>query len=105
MTPLDTELTPIVTIKNNAVVADSRNVAAYFSKQHAHVLRDIDDLISSAPEAASNFGACVYQAVEGGRGYRFFDMTRDGFSLLAMGFTGEKAPVPAGGLVATELYA
>lgn len=82
---------PIVTIKNNAVVADSRNVAAYFGKQHAHVLRDIDDLILAAPEAASNFGVCSYQSVEGGRSYRAFDMTRDGFKLLAMGFTGAKA--------------
>jgi hypothetical protein len=44
-----------------------------------HVLRDIDALIESAPEASSNFGLCPYQAVAGGRMYRSYDMTRDGF--------------------------
>lgn len=88
---MTTELTPVVTIKNNAVVANSRDVAAYFEKRHDNVLRDIDALIAMSPEAVLNFEFCSYQAAEGGRSYRSFDMTHDGFTLLAMGFTGKKA--------------
>ncbi|WP_367714458.1 Rha family transcriptional regulator [Nitratireductor sp. GISD-1A_MAKvit] len=76
-----------MTIKDGKVFANSRDVAEFFGKQHMHVLRDIDALIESAPEASSNFGLCPYQAVAGGRMYRAFDMTRDGLTLLAMGFT------------------
>ncbi len=88
---MTTTNTPIVTIKNNAVVANSRDVAAYFGKEHFNVLQDIDALIKAAPEAELNFQVCSYKSVEGGRSYRAFDMTRDGFTLLAMGFTGKKA--------------
>lgn len=87
------ETTPIVTIKNNAVVANSRDVAAYFGKHHHHVLRDIDALIEQAPAIASNFGSIEIDVKVGfgTRKDRAFDMTRDGFTLLAMGFTGKKA--------------
>lgn len=71
--------------------ANSRDVAAYFGKENKNVIRDIDDLINDAPEAALNFEPCSYQAVKGGRSYRAFDMTRDGFTILAMGFNGKKA--------------
>ncbi|MBL0372619.1 Rha family transcriptional regulator [Rhizobium sp. KVB221] len=66
-------------------------LAAYFGKEHFNVLQDIDALIKEAPEAELNFQVCSYQAVEGGRSYRMFDMTRDGFALLTMGFNGKKA--------------
>lgn len=37
------------------------------------------------------FTETTYQAEDGGRRYPMFTMNRDGFSLLAMGFTGKKA--------------
>lgn len=70
--------------------ADSRDVAGQFEKQHAHVLRSIDDLISQAPEVGSNFGEISYTDPMN-RKQRCFTMDRDGFTLLAMGFTGEEA--------------
>lgn len=82
---------PVVFVRDGGVFANSRDVAEFFDKAHAHVLRDIDLMISEAPEASSNFGLCPYSAVSGGREYRSFDLTRDGFTLLAMGFTGAKA--------------
>ncbi|OYX14382.1 MAG: hypothetical protein B7Z15_04150 [Rhizobiales bacterium 32-66-8] len=48
-----------------------------------------------APTAASNFGASTYSDPTG-RSLRCFDMTRDGFMLFAMGFTGAKALGPHG---------
>ncbi len=86
-------MSPIVSIKNNAVVANSRDVAAYFDKRHADVLRAIDDLIHAEPSIERNFALNEIET-KVGFGFRMdrsFDMTRDGFSLLAMGFTGTKA--------------
>ena len=84
-------IAPIITIKNNAAITNSQHVAEYFGKRHDHVLRDIDALIQTEPTTAPNFGECSYKASEGGRSYRAFNMTRDGFTLLAIGFTGKKA--------------
>lgn len=49
----------------------------------------------SPPSAELNFQVCSYQAVEGDRSYRMFDMILDGFTLLAMGFTGTNGIPPA----------
>ena len=82
---------PIVSIKGDRAFANSRDVAEFFEKRHDHVLRDIDILIGSDTEAAPNFGECPYKSAKGGRTYRSFDMDQEGFTLLAMGFTGPKA--------------
>ncbi len=82
------ETTPIVTIKNNAVVANSRDVAVYFCKRHDNVVRDIENLLE---QGVLNFEETPYVHEQNGQTYRSFDMTRDGFTLLAMGFTGKKA--------------
>jgi Rha family phage regulatory protein len=58
---------------------------------HAHVLRDIREIIENTSKTdASNFGAVTYRG-NNGEDRPAFTMTRDGFSLLAMGFTGTKA--------------
>lgn len=82
------KLKPIVFIKDGEVFANSRNVAAYFGKQHGHVIRDIEKLIA---EGVSNFGETPYLEPQNGQIYKTYNMTRDGFTLLAMGFTGRKA--------------
>ncbi len=91
-------LLPIVFAQGGAVLASSRDVAAFFEKQHAHVLRDIDHLIHQEPSLAqgrlSNFGESFIETETGNgtkRRFRIFNMNRDGFALLAMGFTGPKA--------------
>ncbi|MEK4034261.1 Rha family transcriptional regulator [Methylocystis sp. IM3] len=71
----------------------SRTVAEAFGKEHRHVLEAVDNLLKSL--AAEN-SAALFRDVrafhEGAqRIVRSFEMTRDGFTLLAMGFTGEKA--------------
>ncbi|WP_080589552.1 Rha family transcriptional regulator [Sinorhizobium fredii] len=81
----------IVTVKNNAVVAISRDVAAYFGRRDDYVLQAIDSL-DPAEFASLNFQEWHrdHPTVRG-RTVRTVDMTRDGFTLLAMGFTGAKA--------------
>lgn len=76
--------------KDGMVTASSREVAKRFGKDHNHVLRDIDNLISGCPDLDSEmFFESSYKTR--GKEYRFFEMNRDGFSLLCMGFTGKKA--------------
>lgn len=76
--------------EDGRIVTSSRDVATYFEKQHRNVLRDIDVLAGQSPSAALNFELSNY-VDSTGRTLRCFDMTRDGFMLLAMGFTGAKA--------------
>ncbi|MFN7008963.1 MAG: Rha family transcriptional regulator [Allorhizobium sp.] len=82
------DIIPIVTIKNNAVITNSRDVATYFGKEHFNVLQDIDKLIR---QGVLDFQETPYVHEQNGQTYRMFEMTRDGFTLLAMGFTGKKA--------------
>ena len=85
----------LVSVSNNQVVTTSNAVANQFGKQHSHVLRSIESLISQLPKNhASNFGLMVVEVEIGSGAIRkdpAYEMTRDGFTLLAMGFTGKKA--------------
>ena len=85
--------TTLVFIKNDTPLTTSRTVAEQFGKQHQHVMRDIRDIISQV-EDESKIGRMFHEttyADKYGRQKPMYTMTRDGFSLLAMGFTGKKA--------------
>lgn len=80
----------LVSVKDGAVRASSQDVADAFEKAHKNVIQAIDKLIDLAPELSRlNFQPRTF--VNRGRHYRSYEMDRDGFSLLAMGFTGAKA--------------
>lgn len=75
--------------------ADSRFVARFFEKEHFHVLRDISkitDTNSGLSEGfiKSNFELAFYKDSTG-RKLPCYMMTRDGFTILVMGYTGKKA--------------
>src|SRR5690606_24128551 len=91
--PHEAERNPIVFAKNGEVFAGSRDVAEYFGKEHRSVLASIDKLLTQDAELAlHDFVQGVYLRPEtGAQEHRCFEMTRDGFTLLAMGFTGAKA--------------
>ncbi|MBF0421310.1 MAG: Rha family transcriptional regulator [Magnetococcales bacterium] len=67
-------------------------VAEKFGKRHTNVLRAIENLKRDCSEnfTGLNFELSEYQDPTG-RSLPMIKMTRDGFSLLAMGFTGPKA--------------
>lgn len=70
-------------------------VGAFFGKERKHLLADIRGLAAqlTAENSAVWFQPSTYRQ-KTGFGYRdmpAFDMTRDGFTLLAMGFTGRRA--------------
>lgn len=83
----------LVSIRDGEVRASSQDVAAAFEKAHKDVLRAIDRMIELAPELTGRNFALSQMQSPGTRGrmVRGYDMDRDGFSLLAMGFTGAKA--------------
>ena len=73
----------------------SLQVAARFGKHHHHVLRAIKNIVAELPEEhQTHFGLESYEVkVANGatRQATMYRMTKDGFSLLAMGFTGKEA--------------
>lgn len=69
----------------------SRKVAEVFGKEHSHVLRDIRELGCSDEFRKSNFGFSEYKVDGNNKTYKECVITRDGFTLLVMGYTGEKA--------------
>ncbi|HAP7833130.1 TPA: Rha family transcriptional regulator, partial [Enterococcus faecium] len=70
----------------------SLQVAESFDKKHRHVLTAIDELKEGVAENwADLFWEDTYVHPQNKQSYRIIYMNRDGFSLLAMGFTGKKA--------------
>lgn len=81
-----------IVINNEQPVTTSRNVAVNFNKQHKHVLKAIDELKAGLAEKSSNlFYDTTYTHHQNKRTFREMLMTKDGFALLAMGFSGKKA--------------
>lgn len=81
---------------NGILVTTSRNVAEVFEKNHRDVLRAIRDLLESLEDTSKdwgmrNFAQTPYTNPQNGQTYEEYLITRDGFTLLTMGFTGEKA--------------
>jgi len=76
------------------VVTDSLKVAEYFGKRHEYVLRRIQDIIEKGIFQEHTF-VLVLRDVKQGNGAiqqrPMYQMDKDGFSLLAFGFTGDKA--------------
>lgn len=69
---------------------DSLYVAKFFGKRHDNVLRDIENLDCSKDFHLLNFEAISYKDSYG-RKQKRYEMTRDGFTFLAMGYRGKKA--------------
>ena len=82
----------LVYLKADEAFTDSLMVAEHFHKRHDHVLRAIDNLLETLPknEERKMFKATTRKA-DDGQYHKMYLMNRDGFTLLAMGFTGKKA--------------
>ena len=78
----------LVTTKGNELKTDSRKVAMAFGKRHDHVMRDIRKIMLQINE---EFNAPIFGAVEytdkKGETRQMYEMTKDGFVLLTMGYT------------------
>lgn len=82
---------PIVRLNGaNEAVADSRDVADYFGRNHKDVLRAVRDLNCSAEFKQRNFAPFKIKDLAG-ESTSHVEMTRDGFMFVALGFTGGRA--------------
>ncbi len=83
----------ILSTQNGEPVASSRDVAKRFGKRHDHVIRDIEELIKGFPKNGDTpmFFKTEYTHPQNHQKYPMYLMNRDGFSMLAMGFTGKEA--------------
>ena len=76
--------------KEEKACCTSLDVAETFGKEHKHVLRDIRELRCSEEFLVSNFGLSHYETAQG-KSQPMYIMTRDGFTLLVMGYIGDVA--------------
>ena len=83
-----------VFIQDQQVKTTSLKVAELFNKQHKDVLRKLESLDCSPEFTSAHFCAHV-QTIEIGNGAtresKYYEMTKDGFMFLVMGFTGAAA--------------
>jgi Rha family phage regulatory protein len=80
--------------REGVAVTTSRDVAERFGKEHKVVLRSVERLECSPSFREHNFVPSEYEGMTGigrVRHYPMYYITRDGFTFLAMGFTGKKA--------------
>lgn len=80
----------VLSMQSGEPVASSRQIAESFEKNHRDVLRAVDNL----KEDVRNFAQMFFETTvpdSYGREQRAYLMNRDGFTLLAMGFTGKAA--------------
>ena len=76
--------------KEEVTVVTSLDVAETFGKEHRRVLQDIREMPCSEDFRQHNFVQSEYLN-EQRKKMPMYLMTRDGFALLAMGYTGDKA--------------
>lgn len=80
----------VLSMQSGEPMVSSRQIAENFDKNHRDVLRAVDNL----KEDVRNFAQMFFESTEAdsyGREQRAYLMNRDGFTLLAMGFTGKAA--------------
>lgn len=84
------DLSQAVFVQNQQIKTNSLKVAEAFGRRHTNVLRAIETL-----ECAKSFNALNFELVEytdaKGESRPMYEMTKDGWMFLVMGFTGEKA--------------
>lgn len=87
---MDNLISVDVRIENDQMITDSRNVANVFGKRHDNVIRDIEGI----KKDVLNFEEMFFEGTMPDtywREQKVYFMNRDGFTLLAMGFTGQDA--------------
>ncbi|ECL2126735.1 TPA: Rha family transcriptional regulator [Salmonella enterica subsp. enterica serovar Give] len=81
---------PKINVINGQAVTSSLAIANYFTKRHDDVLKKIRALECSPEFSARNFAGAEYTDDQG-KLRPCYNITRDGFAFLAMGFTGKRA--------------
>jgi len=80
----------LVIVSNDQPTTTSLKIAEYFGKLHKDILRKIETLETSQDFTERNFTPSSY-IDNSGKSNPMYQITKDGFTLLTMGFTGAKA--------------
>ena len=80
----------IVKSNDGKLSTTSKIICDAFGKVHRNVIRDIELLECSEEFRALNFEQSFYTSPQNKK-IKCYNITRDGFSFLCMGFTGKKA--------------
>lgn len=79
-----------LTVKNGQVMTTSLDLANFFDKKHKHILEAVMNLDCPSDFTGPNFRPSTYRDPTG-RELPMLEITRKGFVLLGMGFTGARA--------------
>lgn len=85
-----TKTTNLVEFQNGVATTTSLQVANVFEKKHKHVLETIENLAAENSAVKNMFTKTTY-TTERGREYPMYQMNKNGFTLLVMGYTGKIA--------------
>lgn len=80
----------IITNTNGKLTTSSLGVAEKFEKRHSDVLETIENLITENSVIRNMFIESSYKVAGNNKTYKRYELNRNGFSLLVMGFTGKK---------------
>lgn len=80
---------PEVNIVGNRPVTTSQAIAKYFNRDHDKIVKRIETLDCSDEFLTRNFRRVTFE--HKGNTYSSYEVTKDGFVFLTMGFTGKKA--------------
>ena len=92
------DMRQFVEARGENVFTTTQNVAEAFGKQHQHVTQKVAALECTEQFLTSNFSLVSFQ--HRGNTYKSYEMTKDGFMFLVMGFTGKKAAAIKEGYIA-----
>ncbi len=81
----------VISQHGDQLTVSSVQVAADFGKKHKHVLDNIENMKAENPALINMFIESTYKVDGNRKTYKCYDLTRDGFCLLVMGFTGKDA--------------
>ena len=88
----ESSIIPNVNLVNGVLVVSSLEIAEKFGKTHANVLKNINRMLGELEKNFSKVNFYLADYIdEQGKTRPMYQLTRDAFSLLAMGFTGKKA--------------
>ncbi|WP_320008441.1 Rha family transcriptional regulator [Maridesulfovibrio sp.] len=84
------DITPILSIEKGRPIVSSLSIAEHFGKRHDNIIRDIAKLEIPDNFRLLNFEESSY--INGQNKHQpAYNLTRDGFTILVMGFTGKAA--------------
>ena len=82
----------MISVSGDRLTTDTMAIARRFGKQHSKVMRAATALRKQTGAwGVANFGETQHIDPQNGQSYRRMTITKDGFMLLVMGFTGAEA--------------